>query len=375
MQYKAKIVLENGVYFKGYCLSSQTPITGELCFLTAQTGYQEAITDPSYTGQILVFTFPHIGITGINDIDYESSFPKLKAIVLSSIEDQGDHYLRKSSLQEWLLIHKIPVIVGVDTRSLVYHIRNDGPLKGSIASDDSYDSISDLLSLTKQSKGLKSTYIVGYNTKHHNINTVEFIKKSHTQRTVLLIDFGVKNNIIKLLEQKKCAVHVYPPTIDVEYIKNFSPDGVVLSNGPGDPEAIFLHHRELIGYILNSRIPVLGICMGYQLIALSFGAKTRQMKTPHHGINHPVYDLIHKRVAISSQNHEFEVVESSIDQNIITITHRSLFDGSIEGITIKNQPITAVQFHPEGCPGPQDSTYIFDNYISQVSKYASSKRH
>lgn len=376
MQCDAVVTLENGVYFRGYTLNNQTFVTGELCFLTAQTGYQEAATDPSYADQILVFTFPHIGITGINNIDYESASPKLKAVVLSSIESQSDHYLKNSDLIEWLLKHKVPVIFGVDTRSLVHHIRsNNGPVKGSIASDDNYNSISELLSITAQSKGLSGNYIANCNTTYHGTNSITDTKKFQTQRNILLIDFGVKNNIVCLLRQSNCLVHICPPTIDTEYIKNSPPDGIVLSNGPGDPGAVFLNHKELIIYILSLHIPVLGVCMGYQLIALAFGAKTQQMKAPHHGINHPVHDLVSKKVVITSQNHEFEVIENSIDKNIITITHRSLFDDSIEGIAINNKRITAVQFHPEGCPGPQDSIYIFDNYIKQVNSYAISQRH
>jgi carbamoyl-phosphate synthase small subunit len=375
MKYKtqnAVIVLGNSTYFYGLALDDiTTVITGEICFLTAQTGYQEAITDPSYKGQILVFTSPHIGITGVNKVDYESKKPWLKAVVFSLLETEGSHYLKESSLARWLLLHNIPCIFGVDTRSLVTHIRNKtAPLAASIALKDRYK-VKDLALLAYQSKPSDSISSL-WSYKDQGALAPEYIKSEYN---ILLIDFGFKENIVRLLEIRKCHVKICPPDIDFCYIQNYKPDGIVLSNGPGNPEQTFNRYRPLLKDILNSDIPILGICMGYQLTALTFGAQTRQMQSPHHGINHPVYDLKKNKVIITSQNHEFEVIESSLNKEATSITYTSLFDGSIEGIAIKNQPIIAVQFHPESSPGPKDAEYIFDDYMNMVKTYAPKKRH
>ena len=371
---KAVIVLENGIFFKGYGLNINEPITGELCFTTSQTGYQETITDPSYKEQILIFSFPHIGIVGINDEDYESKKVYLSAIVISHIEEESFHYLKKNNFLEWIKINNMPVIHSIDTRSLIAHLRDSKTsIKAVIAFlDDKTDIkslVDKLVDKAKFSKNLCSSYLIPKNKDEivqYNILTNQLKYK------ILLLDFGLKLNIIRCLNTKDCNVYVCSPDIDYNELMKIDPHGIVLSNGPGDPQSVLLRHNDLILNIINSGIPILGICLGFQIIAVALGAKTEQMNNAHHGINHPIYDNKNDKVIITSQNHEFHVVKSTINDNIV-ISHHSLFDDCIEGFTVKNKPIIAVQFHPEGCPGPSDSLYIFDEFINLVREHAKKK--
>lgn len=369
---KAIIVLENGVYFSGYGININKAITGELCFTTSHAGYQETITDPSYKGQILLFSFPHIGIVGINNEDYESLNTHPAAIVLAYIEEENFHYLKQNSFLEWININNIPLIYGIDTRSLITYVRESNTsLKAVISLSNKIPNIESLANTAKASKSLCNSYLIPKNK--NNFIKYNLIERAFKYR-IILIDFGVKLNIIRCLNIYNCEVYLCSPSTDPQEFVKVNPDGYVLSNGPGDPNAVFLHHEKLILNIINSGRPTLGICLGLQIIAVALGAKTQQMKNAHHGINHPIYDKENNKVIITSQNHEFHVMEETLKDEII-ISHYSLFDNCIEGFKIKNKPIAAVQFHPEACPGPSDAFYIFEEFIKLMEDNAKKKRY
>ena len=378
----AILVLQNGKFFKGTGLGYEGVATGEVCFNTSITGYQEIISDPSYADQIINFTFPHIGNVGANNEDHESDKIWTKGVIINSEITNPSNYRSLKHLDLWLKKNKIVGITGIDTRSLTNIIRDKGAPKGTISNNSKTKiNIKKILIKTQKWSGLnnldlakvvttKKNYIWnGYKTWKKDQG---FIKNKKKLKHVVAIDYGIKKNILRYFSDFNCKVTVVPCKTSSDEILNLKPDGIFLSNGPGDPAATGIYAIPIIKHLIKKNIPIFGICLGHQLLALSLGAKTRKMNLGHRGANHPVKNLLKGNVEITSQNHGFEVVKKSLPNNVI-VTHQSLFDNSIEGIQLKNKPIFSVQYHPESNPGPQDSVYLFRKFINSMKKNAKKK--
>ncbi len=377
----AILVLQNGKFFKGTGLGYEGVATGEVCFNTSITGYQEIISDPSYADQIINFTFPHIGNVGANKEDHESDKIWTKGVIINSEITNPSNYRSLKHLDLWLKKNKIVGITGIDTRSLTNIIRDKGAPKGTISNSKTKINIKKILIKTQKWSGLnnldlakvvttKKNYIWnGYKTWKKDQG---FIKNKKKLKHVVAIDYGIKKNILRYFSDFNCKVTVVPCKTSSDEILNLKPDGIFLSNGPGDPAATGIYAIPIIKHLIKKNIPIFGICLGHQLLALSLGAKTRKMNLGHRGANHPVKNLLKGNVEITSQNHGFEVVKKSLPNNVI-VTHQSLFDNSIEGIQLKNKPIFSVQYHPESNPGPQDSVYLFRKFINSMKKNAKKK--
>ena len=378
----AILVLQNGKFFKGTGLGYEGVATGEVCFNTSITGYQEIISDPSYADQIINFTFPHIGNVGANNEDHESDKIWTKGVIINSEITNPSNYRSLKHLDLWLKKNKIVGITGIDTRSLTNIIRDTGAPKGTISNNSKTKiNIKKILIKTQKWSGLnnldlakvvttKKNYIWnGYKTWKKDQG---FIKNKKKSKHVVAIDYGIKKNILRYFSDFNCKVTVVPCKTSSDEIFNLKPDGIFLSNGPGDPAATGIYAIPIIKHLIKKNIPIFGICLGHQLLALSLGAKTRKMNLGHRGANHPVKNLLKGNVEITSQNHGFEVVKKSLPNNVI-VTHQSLFDNSIEGIQLKNKPIFSVQYHPESNPGPQDSVYLFRKFINSMKKNAKKK--
>ena len=378
------LVLENGQIFKGIGLGYEGTATGEVCFNTSITGYQEIISDPSYSGQIINFTFPHIGNVGTNPEDHESDKIWTKGVIFNAEITDPSNYRSLKNLDLWLKINKIVGLTGIDTRSLTNLIRDKGAPKGTIEkSKNGNFNIKKLLNQSIKWHGLNGLDLaknVSTRSKYNwnNLKTwkkeIGYEKNKNNIFNIVAIDYGIKKNILRYFSNHKCKITVVPCDTSVENIIKLNPDGVFLSNGPGDPAATGKYAVKIIKKLINLTIPIFGICLGHQLLALALNAKTKKMKLGHRGANHPVKNLLTDKVEITSQNHGFEVVKSSLPKNVI-ITHTSLFDNSIEGIRLKNKPAFSVQYHPEANPGPQDSQYLFDQFIKEIKQNAKKKRY
>ena len=374
---QAILILENNEIFYGSSVGYKADSYGEIVFNTAMTGYQEVVTDPSYKNQIITFTYPHIGNVGINNEDQESSSSFVSGLVLREAPLQASNWRSKQNFSEYLKKMKIVCIADIDTRHITSQIRNNGAMKACI--------IHNKKDIEKAKKRLlKNTGMEGaelaskvsssktYNFKE-NIYQQTFSKqKPNNNFKVIAYDFGVKKNILRILYSMGCDVEVVPAKTQVSKIIAKNPDGVFLSNGPGDPEPCDFA-IESIRSLFKHQIPIFGICLGHQLIALASNTKTKKMKYGHHGANHPVIDLKSGRVMITSQNHGFVIEEESLS-NEFTITHRSLFDNTIQGIKHKKLPIFSFQGHPEACPGPQDVNYLFEEFIKLMNKKKNAKK-
>ncbi len=377
------LVLENRKIFRGIGIGYQGEATGEVCFNTSLTGYQEIISDPSYAGQIINFTFPHIGNVGTNKEDFESDRIWTKGVIFNSEITSPSNYRSFQHLDAWLKKNKIVGITGLDTRSLTNFIRDKGAPKGTIAySNKSKFYINKLINSTIKWSGLKNLDLAEKVTTQKNYVWKGFKtwRKEHGYRKnnqnsfhVVAIDYGIKKNILRYFSDFKCKVTVVSCKTSAEKILSLKPNGVFLSNGPGDPAATGKYAIQIIQNLIKKKIPLFGICLGHQILALALGGKTKKMKLGHRGANHPVKNLISENVEITSQNHGFEVVRENLPKNI-QITHKSLFDNSIEGIRLKNNPVFSVQYHPESNPGPQDSVYLFQEFINNMKKNAKKKR-
>ncbi|KRG09936.1 carbamoyl phosphate synthase small subunit [Staphylococcus sp. NAM3COL9] len=359
---KRYLVLEDGSYYEGYPLGSDQLTVGEIVFNTAMTGYQETISDPSYTGQIITFTYPLIGNYGINRDDFESLVPTLNGVVVKEASNHPSNFRKQKTLHDVLVEYDIPGISGVDTRSITRKIRNFGVLKATFT-----DNKAEIESLVEQLKTteLPKNEVTQVSTKTPYVSTGYDL-------SVVLVDFGKKQNIVRELNTRGCNVTVVPYDTSAEAIMRMTPDGVMLSNGPGDPEEMKIA-IEMIKDILG-RIPFFGICLGHQLFALSQGATSFKMKFGHRGANHPVKDLKTEKIAITSQNHGYAIDKDSLVDSDLEITHVAINDGTIEGLKHKSLPAFSVQYHPEACPGPSDSNYLFDEFIDMMNDHKAKER-
>ena len=378
------LVLENKKIFKGIGIGYQGSATGEVCFNTSLTGYQEIISDPSYAGQIINFTFPHIGNVGTNKEDHESDKIWTKGVIFNSEITEPSNYRSFLHLDSWLKKNKIVGITGLDTRSLTNIIRDKGAPKGTISfSKKGKFNISKLYNITSKWSGLnnldlaeevstKKNYLwKGFKTWKKGLG---YKKNKKNSFHVVAIDYGIKKNILRYFSDFDCRITVVSCKTDADKIISLNPNGVFLSNGPGDPAATGKYAIQIIKKLIKKNLPIFGICLGHQILGLALGAKTKKMKLGHRGANHPVKNLIDGKVEITSQNHGFEIVQRDLPKNI-EITHKSLFDNSIEGIRLKNKPVFSVQYHPEANPGPQDSVYLFKKFISNMRSNAKKKRY
>ena len=368
----AILVLEDGTVFNGYSIGAEGSAVGEVVFNTSMTGYQEILTDPSYQNQIVTLTYPHIGSVGCNEEDFESNHARVAGLVIKDLPLLASNFRSTSSLSAWMGAQGIVGIAGIDTRKLTRLLREKGALSGVISTDGSGQD--ELLIRARTFPGLAGKDLAREVTcgKAYEWAQGEWSLKPERQekissvRHVVAYDFGVKRNILNMLVSRGCRVTVVPASTSAEQVLAMKPDGVFLSNGPGDPEPCG-YAIEAIKVLLNQKMPIFGICLGHQLLAIASGANTRKMKFGHHGANHPVKDLQTGQVLITSQNHGFEVDQSSLP-SFVEPTHISLFDGSLQGIQRSDVPAFSFQGHPEASPGPHDVAYLFDRFMNNIDQ-------
>ena len=372
----AALVLADGTVFWGQGLGAAGTTVGEVCFNTSITGYQEILTDPSYAGQIINFTFPHIGNVGANHEDVETTIPAARGLVVRSAITDPANYRAEQSLDTWLKSHGIVGLSGVDTRRLTRRIRDHGAPNGVIAYQP--DGGFDIAALREEAlawPGLlgmdlarEVTCLQSYEW-HETVWQREggYGRQEAPRFHVVAVDYGAKRNILRMLASHGCRVTIVPATASSEDILRHKPDGVFLSNGPGDPAATGEYAVPVLRDLIASGLPIFGICLGHQLLALALGGTTRKMERGHRGANHPVRDEATGRVEITSQNHGFVVDPGSLPDGIEP-THISLFDQTNEGLRVAGRPIFSVQHHPEASPGPQDSHYLFERFIGMMSE-------
>jgi carbamoyl-phosphate synthase small subunit len=367
----ALLVLEDGTVFNGVAIGADGCSVGEVVFNTAMTGYQEILSDPSYARQIVTLTYPHIGNVGTTSEDDESVGVFASGLVIRDLPLLTSNWRSEKSLQQYLLDNNVVAIADIDTRQLTRLLRDKGAQRGCIMAGESVDP--DVAKKAIEGfSGLKGMDLAKEVTVDHPYEWTENIwdlEHGHKQainltKHVVAYDFGVKRNILRLLANRGCRVTVVPATTSAETVLAMNPDGVFLSNGPGDPEPC-TYAIDAIKIILEKKVPVFGICLGHQLLALASGAKTEKMKFGHHGANHPVQEIATGRVMISSQNHGFAANEASLPANVIA-TYRSLFDGSLQGIKRTDCPAMSFQGHPEASPGPHDIESLFDDFIEMM---------
>ena len=359
----ATLVLDKNQIFKGIALGAKKTVVGEVCFNTSMTGYQEIISDPSYAGQIINFTFPHIGNVGTNLLDNETLTPYAKGVIINCDISNPSNYRSIKHFDEWLKKNDIPGICNVDTREITNSIRDFGAPKGSLSTLPKVK-ISDLKNNNRNWSGLSGLDLAKEVTC---TKSYRFNKKNSAKFKIVAIDYGIKNNILNSLSKFDTDIIVVPASTSATDIIKLKPHGIFLSNGPGDPKATGKYAVPIIKELIKNNIPLFGICLGHQLIALAMGAKTKKMFLGHRGANHPVKNLKNGLVEITSQNHGFEVSKKGLPSTI-SITHTSLFDGGIEGIKHKTKKVFSVQYHPESSPGPHDSYYLFREFIEMIKR-------
>ncbi|MCP9625461.1 glutamine-hydrolyzing carbamoyl-phosphate synthase small subunit [Rhodopseudomonas palustris] len=370
----ALLVLADGTVFEGFGLGAVGSAVGEVCFNTAMTGYEEILTDPSYAGQLITFTFPHIGNVGTNDEDIETvnmaATPGARGVILRGAITDPSNYRSSKNLDAWLKARGIIGLSGIDTRALTALIREKGMPNAVIAHSPSGEF--DLHALKEEARewpGLEGMDLVPMVTSGQRFTWDEtpwawgegFGRQESPEFNVVAIDYGIKRNILRLLAGEGCKVTVVPATTSAEDILAMKPDGVFLSNGPGDPAATGKYAVPVIQQVIQSGVPTFGICLGHQMLGLALGGKTVKMHQGHHGANHPVKDLTTGKVEITSMNHGFAVDKSTLPGNVQQ-THVSLFDESNCGIALADKPVFSVQYHPEASPGPRDSHYLFRRF-------------
>lgn len=348
----AYLALEDGNIFEGSLFGIKQKVIGEVVFNTSMTGYQEILTDPSYCGQIVTMTYPLIGNYGVNSKDPESHKPQAKGFIVRELCDEPNNFMSESTLDEYLKANNITAIKGVDTRALTRIIRNEGTLVGMIT--DEYPTDEEIKSL----KGIEF---------HNPVDIVTTDKVYNIKGDgykVGVMDFGLKQNILRSLSKRGCDLTVFPARTSAEEILSYNLDAIMLTNGPGDPK----DNEEVIANIkkLMDKLPIFGICLGHQLLALASGGDTEKLKFGHRGANHPIMDLTIKKAYITSQNHGYSVIASSLDSSKAVVTHMNLNDNTVEGIEYLGIPVFGVQFHPEACPGPEDTAYLFDRFMENI---------
>jgi carbamoyl-phosphate synthase small subunit len=372
----AALVLADGTVFWGRGVGAARHAVGEVCFNTSMTGYQEIITDPSYAGQIITFTFPHIGNVGTNLEDIESTTPAARGVVLRGDITEPANWRSGKHLDAWLKSHHLPGICGIDTRELTRRIRDGGPPNGVVvhAPDGKFDipklrkAAVDWPGLVGMDLAIEVTTKQSYSWDESVWSLGEgYAKPGKPKYHVVAVDYGAKRNILRCLAAAGCRVTVVPATATGDDILRHKPDGVFLSNGPGDPAATVSYTVPAIKAVLDKGVPLFGICLGHQLLALTLGGKTRKMERGHRGANQPVKDLTTGKVEITSQNHGFCVIPESLPANM-EVTHVSLFDGTNEGIRCTDRPAFSVQYHPEASPGPTDSHHLFERFVEMIDK-------
>jgi carbamoyl-phosphate synthase small subunit len=370
--------LDDGTVFYGIGIGATGTRVGEVCFNTSITGYQEILTDPSYAGQIITFTFPHIGNVGANPEDIETLSPAAHGLVLREDITNPSNYRSRRHLNDWLKSHNLVGIAGVDTRRLTRLIRETGAPNGAL--HHAPDGAIDIDALRRDAlawPGLKGMDLAREVSCRQTYEWTEsrwspgigYAPPPPPRHHVVAIDYGAKHNILRCLVSLGCRVSVVPATASAETILGLAPDGIFLSNGPGDPLATGKYAAPVIEKLLEANLPIFGICLGHQMLALALGARTVKMHHGHRGANHPVKDLATGRVEITSQNHGFMVVPESLP-GTLEPTHVSLFDGSLEGLRMKERPVFSVQYHPEASPGPRDSFYLFERFVASLSHHA-----
>ena len=370
----AILVLSDGTTFHGVSIGANGETVGEVVFNTSMTGYQEILTDPSYTYQMVTLTYPHIGNTGCNAEDEESRQVYAAGLIIRDLPLKNSNFRSEETLSDYLKRHNIVAIADIDTRRLTRILRNTGSQAGCIITGENIDikqaqakaiafgsmagkDLAKVVTRAKPEKWTQGEWHLGQG----------FSDLKRLPYKVVAYDFGVKNNILRMLSERGCELTIVPATTPAEEVLAMNPDGVFLSNGPGDPEPCD-YAISAIQTFLEKKIPLFGICLGHQLLGLALGGKTGKMKFGHHGANHPVQDLKTGQVMITSQNHGFEVLADSLPENV-EVTHKSLFDGSLQGISLTDRPAFSFQGHPEASPGPHDVAYLFDKFIDNIKAY------
>lgn len=351
---KRQLILEDGTIFVGTGFGSEVQSIGEVVFNTGMTGYQEILSDPSYCGQIVTLTYPLVGNYGINRDDFESITPAIQGFIVKEVCDHPSNFRSQSSLDEFFKAKNIPGLAGIDTRKLTRIIRQHGTLKGVICGMD--------VNVEEVVASLQTVSLPTDQVKQ--VSTKSAYPSPGRGHRVVLVDFGMKHGILRELNKRNCDVIVVPYNVTAEEVLRLSPDGIMLSNGPGDPKDV-PEAIEMINGVIG-KVPLFGICLGHQLFALAGGADTERLKFGHRGSNHPVKDLTTGKVAITSQNHGYTVNEASLKDTRLTVTHIALNDGTIEGLKHLEYPAFTVQYHPEASPGPEDANYLFDQFIDMI---------
>jgi carbamoyl-phosphate synthase small subunit len=378
---RALLTLEDGRYFEGESFGASGTRVGEVCFNTAMTGYQEVLTDPSYRGQIVAMTYPLIGNYGINSLDQESSSPHVRGFIIEELTEIPSNWRSEMSLDEYLREWNIPGAKGIDTRALTRHLRTRGAMKACLTTEEI--SPEEATKMAIEGEGvIGMDYVREVTTKEiYQWDPDDMLSAPWSLPTsndgegrralppirfrIAAYDYGMKQNILRLLRQKGFQVTVVPATTSAEEVLALEPDGIFLSNGPGDPAALQYAHRTL--HALMDKKPIFGICLGHQILGFAFGGSTFKLKFGHRGANQPVKDLRTGKVAITAQNHGFAVDAHSLPSDV-EVTHINLNDGTVEGMRHKELPIFSVQYHPEAAPGPHDASYFFDQFADLIEK-------
>ena len=371
-QCSAILLLEDGTYFEGLSFGAKGTVSGEVVFNTGMTGYQEVITDPSYFGQLITFTFPEIGNTGVNSQDNESLHPSVKGVVTRQISNTSSNWRQEISFEEWLKDENVVGIYGIDTRALVRHLRESGTLNGVISSDPDF-SIVELFKVLQKSPSMTGLNLVNKVTTNdsYKVNSscsVSFDKRIKNIKTkpyrVVAIDFGIKKSILDRLVAHGCEVTVLPANVSISDVLDLSPEGVFLSNGPGDPSTVASGIKLAKDLIEYEKIPLFGICLGHQILGLALGGKTFKLSYGHRGLNHPCG--LNGKVEITSQNHGFALSAESLDSTKIKISRFNLNDQTVAAISVIDMPFFGVQYHPEASPGPHDADHHFNHFVTLI---------